>query len=175
MRLVFLHVPSHRPTLHAPANSFTFAVSTVPQARGTVRLVSDDPSAPPMIDPNYLADEADVRRLVDGIEVARTIAAAEPFAGWRGDEVLPGADVRHPAARREYLRWGVGPAHHPVGTCAMGTGPDAVVAPDLRVHGLDGLRVADASVMPRIVSVGPDPATMMIGEKAADLIRTTYF
>ncbi|WP_204292450.1 GMC family oxidoreductase [Micromonospora gifhornensis] len=175
MRLVFLHVPSHRPTLHALANSFTFAVSTVPQARGTVRLVSDDPSAPPMIDPNYLAVEADVRRLVDGIEVARTVAAAEPFAVWRGGEVLPGADVRHPAARREYLRWGVGPAHHPVGTCAMGTGPDAVVAPDLRVHGLDGLRVADASVMPRIVSVGPNPATMMIGEKAADLIRTTYF
>lgn len=174
MQLMFIHVPFHQPALQAPPNSFTFGVATVPEARGTVRLASGDPAVPPLIDPNYLGAEADIRRLVEGIEVARTIAATAPFDGWRGREVLPGGDVRDPAALREYLRWGTGTYYHPVGTCAMGTGPEAVVGPDLRVNGLDGLRVADASVMPRIVSVNTNPATIMIGEKAADMIRTTH-
>jgi choline dehydrogenase len=162
MQLMFIHLPFHPPALQAPANSFTLGIATVPEARGSVRLAGPDPSAAPLIDPNYLGAEADVRRLRDGIEVARQIAAAAPFDGWRGREVLPvDLDVR--ACTGTY--------YHPVGTCAMGSGPDAVVGPDLRVHGLDGLRVADASVMPTVVCVNTNAATIMIGEKAADLVR----
>ena len=174
MQLMFIHVPFHRPKLQAPPNSFTLGVTTVPDSRGTVRLASADPTVPPLIDPNYLAEESDAQRLIDGLEVARTIAAAAPFDGWRGREVLPGAGIRDRAGLREYLSRGTGTYYHPVGTCAMGTEADAVVGADLRVHGVDGLRVADASVMPRIVSVNTNPATIMIGEKAADLIRSSH-
>jgi choline dehydrogenase len=171
MQLMFIHVPFHPPHLVAPENSFTFGVATVPEARGSVRLASADPSAPPLIDPNYLGTESDIRRMVHGIEVARDIAATEPFAPWRAREVLPGPDVTDEAGLRAFLARGTGTYYHPVGSCAMGTGPDAVVDPDLKVHGVTGLRVADASVMPRIVCVNTNAATIMIGEKAADLIR----
>ncbi|GAA4730823.1 GMC family oxidoreductase [Phytohabitans rumicis] len=173
MQLMFIHVPFHPPALQAPENSFTLGVATVPDARGSVRLAGPDPRAAPLIDPNYLGTDSDVRRLVDGIAVAREIAAAEPFGPWRAREVLPGPDVTDEAGLRAYVARGTGTYYHPVGSCAMGTGPDAVVAPDLRVHGLDGLRVADASVMPKIVCVNTNAATIMIGEKAADLIRGT--
>ncbi|MCO8275558.1 GMC family oxidoreductase N-terminal domain-containing protein [Actinoplanes sp. TRM 88003] len=175
MQIMFIHVPFAPPALAVPPNSFTFGVATVPDSRGTVRLASADPGVAPLIDPNYLATESDRRRLVEGIEVARAIAAAGPFDGWRGAEVLPGADLRDPAELRQYLRRGTGTYYHPVGTCAMGVSAESVVDPELRVHGVDGLRVADASVMPRIVSVNTNPATIMIGEKAADLIRVKHF
>lgn len=171
MQLMFIHLPFHPPTLQAPENSFTFGVATVPEARGSIRIAGPDPQTPPLIDPNYLGAESDVRRLLHGIEVAREIAASEAFAPWRAREVLPGPDVTDEAGLREFIARGTGTYYHPVGTCAMGVGPEAVVAPDLRVHGLDGLRVADASVMPRLVCVNTNAATIMIGEKAADLIR----
>jgi choline dehydrogenase len=172
MQLMFIHVPFHPPHLAAPANSFTVAVATVPEARGSIRLAGADPATPPLIDPNYLGTESDMRRMMHGLTVAREIAAAAPFDPWRGREVLPGTDVTDEAALRAYLRHATSTYFHPVGSCAMGTGPDAVTDPeDLRVRGLTGLRVADASVMPRIVSVNTNPATIMIGEKAADLIR----
>ena len=167
MQLMFIHVPFHPPHLAAPENSFTFGVATVPEARGSIRLTGPDPSAPPLIDPNYLGTEADKRRMVHGVEVAREIAATAPFAPWLAREVLPGPS----GGLREFVARGSGTYYHPVGSCAMGTGPDAVVDPDLRVHGVTGLRVADASVMPRIVCVNTNAATIMIGEKAADLIR----
>jgi choline dehydrogenase len=171
MQLMFIHLPFHPPTLQAPENSFTLGVATVPEARGSVRLASSDPTAEPLIDPNYLGEESDVRRMLHGVEVARDIAAQAPFDGWRAREVLPGPDVQGEAGLREFVGRGTGTYYHPVGSCAMGTGPDAVVAPDLRVHGLDGLRVADASVMPRLVCVNTNAATIMIGERAADLVR----
>jgi choline dehydrogenase len=171
MQLMFIHVPFHPPALQAPENSFTLGVATVPDARGSVRLASADPATPPLIDPNYLGEESDVRRMLHGIDVAREIAAAAPFDGWRGREVLPGPEVRDEAGLREFLARGTGTYYHPVGSCAMGTGPDAVVTPELRVQGLQGLRVADASVMPRLVCVNTNAATIMIAEKAADLVR----
>jgi choline dehydrogenase len=167
MQLMFIHVPFHPPHLVAPENSFTFGVATVPEARGSIRLTGPDPATPPLIDPNYLGTESDKRRMVHGVEVAREIAATAPFAPWLAREVLPGPDE----GLREFVARGSGTYYHPVGSCAMGTGPDAVVDPDLRVHGVTGLRVADASVMPRIVCVNTNAATIMIGEKAADLIR----
>ncbi|CDO09238.1 glucose-methanol-choline oxidoreductase [Mycolicibacterium cosmeticum] len=171
MQLMFIHVPFHPPHLAAPPNSFTLAVATVPDARGSIRLAGPDPETPPLIDPNYLGVESDVRRMVHGIEVAREIAADEAFAPWRAREVLPGADAADEAALRGFLAHGTSTYYHPVGTCAMGIGPDAVVGPDLRVHGLTGVRVADASIMPRIMPVNTNAAAIMIGEKAAAMIR----
>jgi choline dehydrogenase len=173
MQLMFIHVPFHPPHLTAPPNSYTLAVATVPDARGSVRLAGPDPSTPPLIDPNYLGAESDIRRMVHGVRVAREIAASEPFAPWRGREVLPGPDATDEAALRDFVARGTGTYYHPVGTCAMGIGDDAVVGPDLRVYGSTGLRVADASIMPRLMPVNTNPAAIMIGEKAADLIRAS--
>ena len=171
MQLMFIHVPFHPATLASPPNSFTFGLTTVPDSRGSVRITSPDPAHPPVIDPAYLAERSDVDRLVAAIAVARELAATEAFAPWAGREVLPGPEVTSEADLRDFVARGTGTYFHPAGTCAMGTGPDAVVGPDLRVHGLDGLRVADASVMPTVVCVNTNAATVMIAEKAADLIR----
>lgn len=171
MQLMFIHVPFHPPHLAAPPNSFTFAVATVPDSRGSIRLAGPDPETPPLIDPNYLGMESDMRRMIHGLNVARDIAAGEPFAPWRAREVLPGPDVTDAVALRSYIARATSTYYHPVGSAAMGTGPDAVVGPDLRVHGLSGVRVADASVIPRIMPVNTNAAAIMIGEKAADLLR----
>ena len=171
MQLMFIHVPFHPPHLAAPPNSFTFGVAVVPQARGSIRLAGPDPGTPPLIDPNYLGEDSDVVRLAEGLRVARDIAHSGLFSPWRGREVLPGAAIGDEKALRSYLSSATSTYFHPAGSCAMGTGPDSVVDPELRVHGLNGLRIADASVMPRIVSVNTNAATIMIAEKAADLIR----
>jgi choline dehydrogenase len=171
MQLMFIHVPFHPPHLTAPANSFTIGVATVPTARGSLRLAGSDPRTPPLIDPNYLGTETDVRRMVHGVQVAREIANATAFEHWRAREILPGPDVESESGLRNYLAHATGTYYHPVGTCAMGVGPEAVVDAQLRVHGLSGLRVADASVMPRIVATNTNATTMMIAEKAAALIR----
>lgn len=171
MQLMFIHVPFHPPALTAPANSYTFGVATVPDSRGSIRLASADPAAAPLIDPNYLGTESDVRRMLDGITVARELAATAPFDAWRAREVLPGADISSESGLRAFLARGTGTYYHPVGSCAMGISDQAVVGPDLRVHGLDDLRVVDASVMPTVVCVNTNAATIMIAEKASDLIR----
>jgi choline dehydrogenase len=171
MQIMFIHVPFHPPHLEAPANSYTFGVACIPESRGSVTISSADPDVAPVIDPNYLGDERDVERVAAGIEVARTLAATGAFGDWQAREVLPGADVTSPEGLRNFARTGTGTYYHPVGTCAMGTGRDAVVDPELRVHGLANLRVVDASVMPRIVCVNTNVATIMIAEKAADLIK----
>ena len=171
MQLMFIHVPFHPQHLSAPPNSFTIAFATVPDARGSIRLAGPDPTMAPLIDPNYLGTESDMKRMLHGLSVAREIAATQAFAPWRGREVLPGPDATDEAALRAFIARATSTYYHPVGSCAMGTGPGAVVDPELRVHGLNGLRVADASAMPRIVSVNTNAATIMIGEKAADLIR----
>ncbi|MEV0275818.1 GMC family oxidoreductase N-terminal domain-containing protein [Streptomyces sp. NPDC050610] len=171
MQLMFMHVPLPPPTGPVPADGFTVAVSTVPASRGSVRLADADPGTPPLIDPAYLGTEADVRRMLHGIGMARRTVAQSPFAPWCEREVYPGPDVADERSLRAFLAEATGPYFHAAGTCAMGTGPDAVVTPELRVRGLAGLRVADASVMPTIVSVNTNAAAIMIGERAAELIR----
>ncbi len=171
MQLMFIHVPFHLPHLAAPANSFTLAVATVPEARGSIRLAGPDPTTAPLIDPNYLGAESDVARMIHGLQVAREIAASEPFTPWCAREVLPGPEATDETALRAFLARSTGTYFHPVGSCAMGIGCEAVVDPELRVHGLTGLRVADASIMPKVPSVNTNAATIMIGERAADLIR----
>jgi choline dehydrogenase-like flavoprotein len=167
LQFVFIDVPFHPPTLEGPGNGYTIAFSVMtPVSRGTLRLAGADPAKAPRIDPNYLAQQEDLRRMLIGFERAREIGAASALADWRGRQVLPGPEVVDGAAAREFVAGCTGPYFHLVGTCAIGQ----VVDPQLRVHGVDGLRVADASVMPSIVSANTNATTVMIAERAAALI-----
>lgn len=142
-----------------------------PRSRGSVRLASADPHVPPLIDPNYWADPYDREMALRGLDMAREIMRAPALRPYLRREVLPGDGVTDRAALFDYACRMAKTDHHPVGTCAMGTGPQAVVDPTLRLHGLTGLRVCDASIMPRIPSANTNAAAIMIGEKASDLIR----
>ena len=142
-----------------------------PESRGTIRLRSADSRVPPAIDPRYFSARADLDLMVAGVELAREICAAAPLARFRGDEVVPGPAVRGAEALRENIRQRSNTIFHPVGTCRMGTDDGAVVDAELRVRGLDGLRVVDGSIMPTIVGGNTHAPIVMIAEKAADLIR----
>jgi choline dehydrogenase len=144
-----------------------------PQSRGEIRLASADPFDDPAIDPNYLDEQADVDALVEGLRRAREIAQAEPFDDVRGEEVWPGADRTTDEELAEHVRETSHTVYHPVGTCRMGSGDDAVVDDDLRVHGVEGLRVVDASIMPTLTGGNTNAPTVAIAERAADLIRSS--
>jgi choline dehydrogenase len=141
-----------------------------PFSRGSVRLNGADPGAAPLIDPNYLADERDVERMVVALRRAREVGETKALSFWRDRELLPGSDVRNDAACGDYIRQAATTFYHPVGTCRIGGDDGAVVDPELRVHGIEGLRVADASVMPSIVSANTNATTLAIAERAAALI-----
>jgi choline dehydrogenase len=138
-----------------------------PKSRGRLTLRSRDPLAPPVIDPNFLSHEDDLRTLVAGVRAARAIARATAFDDVRGAEYHAGLEDGDQALVEKYIRDVVETLYHPVGTCAMGSDEMAVVDARLRVRGLENLRVADASVMPTIVAGNTNAATIMIGERAA--------
>lgn len=142
-----------------------------PKSSGEVRLASSDPATAPEIDPGYLRDAADLEHLVDGVKLSREIAATSPLASLLGAERTPGPGVTSDDELRAYVRATANTMFHPTGTCKMGPDDDdlAVVDATLRVHGIRGLRVADASIMPRIVGGNTNAPCIMIGEKAADL------
>ena len=141
-----------------------------PESSGHVRIVSADPGADPVIQPNYLAAEADRTVLLAAIRTARKLIASPAMAEHVEAETFPGPDTASDDELLAFARETGGSAFHLAGSCAMGGGDDAVVDSQLRVRGLDGLWVADASVMPTLVSANTYAATMMIGEKAADLM-----
>jgi len=141
-----------------------------PESRGSLRLASADPLAPPLIDANYLATPRDLEALVRGLKLARAVLAQPAFAPHGVEEMEPGAAVRSDEQIRDYIRRRAETVYHPVGTCKMGRDAMAVVDPRLRVHGLQGLRVADASVMPTLIGGNTNAPTTMIADKAADLI-----
>jgi choline dehydrogenase len=141
-----------------------------PQSRGVVRLRSADVYAAPEIRFNLLAADADRAALRRCVQIIRAWLGAKAAARLVGPEVMPGPGVRTDAELDAYVRQGAGISHHPAGTCAMGNSAGSVVDAQLRVHGLEGLRVADASVMPTIVGGNTNAPTMMIAEKAADMI-----
>ena len=141
-----------------------------PRSRGTVRLKSADPAEKPLLDPNYWADSYDKEMTIRGFKMAREIMQQEALKPFVLAERMPGPDVASEDAIAAYAARAAKTDHHPVGTCKMGKGGDAVVDPALRLRGIEGLRVADASVMPYIVSGNTNAATIMIAEKAADLI-----
>jgi len=147
------------------------AVLLQPESRGRITLRSPDPLAPPVIEPNYLATATDLRTLVEGVKLARRIAQTRAFTSYRGEEILPGHNAQTDEAIAEQIRQHAQTLYHPVGTCKMGSDPLAVVDEQLRVRGVEGLRVVDASVMPAIPRGHTNAPTIMIAEKAADLIK----
>ena len=142
-----------------------------PKSRGEVRALSADPAVKPHIDPHYLKDPADMRHLLDGIALCREIMAAAPIAEHLDGELEPGPAFFAEDNLRKELPNRICTVYHPVGTCKMGVDETAVVDPQLRVRGVEGLRVADASIMPSITGGNTNAPAMMIGERAAELIR----
>jgi choline dehydrogenase len=142
-----------------------------PESRGSVHLKSADPHAHPAILPNYLADASDREVVIAGLRFGRRIAATQPLAAFIDHETNPGAAAQSDEDLLAYARQQGTTIYHPVGTCAMGRQAGAVVDPELKVIGVEALRVVDASVMPRLVSGNTNAPTIMIAEKAADLIR----
>jgi choline dehydrogenase len=155
-----------------PFSGFTLSVSQLQvESRGSVRIRSADPREPPAIRYNYLATENDRRVMIEGLKLVRRIGAAPPLAGYVAAEEYPGARVKTDADWLEFLREAGDTVFHPTSTCRMGTDPRAAVDPQLRVRGLEALRVVDASVMPAVPSGNINAAVIAIAEKAAELVR----
>jgi choline dehydrogenase len=140
-----------------------------PRSRGTLRLASDDPTASPIIDFQYLADPGDLEVLAEGSELVREIMAGAAFGGSIKGETHPGAGLKGQALRDAMLNRATS-VYHGVGTCRMGVDELAVVGPDLKVRGIEGLRVCDASIMPSITGGNTNAPAIMIGERGADLV-----
>jgi choline dehydrogenase len=141
-----------------------------PQSRGEIRLASTDPLQPPVMDPNYLAADYDLKVLIAGLRQGRDILAAQAFKPWLGEERLPGPAVQSNAELEDFIRATAETEYHPVGTCKMGSDPMAVVDEKLRVRGIERLRVIDASIMPAIVSGNTNAPVIMIAEKGAEMM-----
>jgi choline dehydrogenase len=157
--------------LHAFSGFSASATQCRPRSRGSVRIASADPLQLPRIASNYLTDPHDIRVLVEGLKMLRDIYREPAFRGFLADgEYMPGDDVRTDAQLEAFARNKGGTVFHPVGTCRMGSDPRAVVDPELRVCGIDRLRVIDASVMPTMVSTNTNAAAIMIGEKGSALV-----
>jgi choline dehydrogenase len=168
LRLPFLRKVTAR---HNGHGFFANVYQLRPESRGRIAIRSADPFAEPVIEPNYLSSPADRRVLREGIKRLREIFAQPAFDEYRGPELAPGPGVRSDSQIEAWLAATAESVFHPVGTARMGVDPRSVVDGELRVRGLDGLRVADASVMPRMPSANTHAPTVMIAEKAADLIQ----
>jgi choline dehydrogenase-like flavoprotein len=144
-----------------------------PKSRGSVRLQSKDPLAAPLIDPAFLAEEEDLEAMVKGFRLTQKLMQAPSLRAW-ADKDMRTANADSDEAIRALLRAHTDTVYHPVGTCRMGRDAMAVVDPQLRVHGIRGLRIADASVMPTLIGGNTNAPTMMIGEKLADLLKTGH-
>jgi len=165
--LFFLHHGASNPEGHG---FVAFTILGRPRSVGRVELRSADPAAKPVIDPNFLDDERDLDGLVAGVRIVQDILGSAALNGYRGDPYPAAAMSRDDEEVRDYIRDYAQTLYHPVGTCAMGSGQMAVVDHELRVHGVDGLRVADASVMPYIVNANTNFPSIMIGERCAELM-----
>jgi choline dehydrogenase len=173
LQIVFQPARRNRGTFPLPLGH-GFALSTVslyPRSRGSIRLKDANPASAPLIDPALLGDPADLAPLMRGLKLSRELFASAPFARYRAVEVAPGPQVRTDDELAAYVRKASSTVHHPVSSCRMGVDELAVVDPQLRVRGLEGLRVVDASVFPSIVGGNTNAPVVMIAEKAADLMR----
>jgi len=168
---IHFSVPLYEPWMEGPPNAFTLLGAMVrPQSRGTISLSGPGVGDPLVIDPQILSAEADLVALEASLAQVRDMGTAPALTQWGARELYPGPGVTSSSDVRDYVRRTAISYHHQVGTCAMGAGPDAVVDPRLRVHGMQGLRVADASVMPAVTSGNTNAPSLMIGERAADFI-----
>jgi choline dehydrogenase len=171
LQLVFM--PVHRDLARRIPRLHGFGIQSVvlhPQSRGQVTLASADPLAAPAIDPGFLTAPADLQTLLRGVRLARRLLGSPAFAPLAAREILPGPQVHSDEALAEHVRAHCATTFHPVGTCRMGPDGQAVVDASLRVHGIEGLRVADASVMPSVPGGNTHAPAVMIGEKASDMI-----
>ncbi|WP_166346570.1 GMC family oxidoreductase [Phytoactinopolyspora limicola] len=170
---IHFSVPMYESWMSGPDHGFSLMAGMVtPRSRGSVRLAGPDPAAPPLIDLNALAEEDDVTSLVASVRQCRALGRTSALAGeWGAYELYPGPDVvDDDHAVRDYVRRTAITYHHQVGTCKMGVDEFAVVDPALAVHGMTGLRVADASVMPRVTTGNTNAPAVLIGEQAASFI-----
>ena len=170
----FILLPAHRVPEGRTGFGHGYGLVTVllrPKSRGEVLLASADPDAAPRIEAQFLSHPDDLELMLRGLKLSRRLLAAPAWDKVRGPEFRPGAGVQSDDALRDYIRNTVGTVFHPVGTCRMGRDGDAVVDSELRVRGVDGLRVVDASVMPTLIGGNTNAPTIMIAEKAADMIR----
>ncbi|WP_439153761.1 GMC family oxidoreductase [Yoonia sp.] len=159
-----------------PFSAFTMSVCQLrPESRGEIRLDGNDPRKYPKIVPRYLSTETDCQTIVEGVKIARRIARYAPLSSKISEEFRPNPalDLEDDAGTLDWARSNSVSIYHPTGTCKMGSGQDAVVDAQLRVHGIAGLRVADCSIMPEIVSGNTNAPAIMIGEKVSDLINDT--
>lgn len=155
-----------------PFSSFTISVCLLrPTSRGRVEIGSSDPFALPKVHPNYLDTEYDRSAMIEGFKIGRTLLAKPSLAKYMAEELMPGPACQSDAQILDHVRAIGGTVHHPVGTCGMGKDNQAVVDAHLRVHGVGGLRVADGSIMPCLMSGNTNAPIVMIAEKASDLIR----
>jgi choline dehydrogenase len=145
-------------------------VHLAPEGRGTVRLASPDPFAAPAITFGFLASDYDMRAMLAGIRLARRLAEQPALKAFATGELVPGEAFTSDADMERFVRETGSTNHHPSSSCAMGIGSNSVVDPQLRVHGVAGLRVADASIMPSVVAGNTNAPSIMIGEKAAAMI-----
>jgi choline dehydrogenase len=153
-------------------HAFTLGPTAIrPFSRGRLKLRSSNPLDAPAILANYFADNRDMDVMLHGVKLARRIAAAAAFNPFRGVEMLPGPEAQDDDSLRKHIKTYAATLYHPVGTCRMGNDRSSVVDSELRVHGVEGLRVADASIMPTVIGGNTNAPTIMIAEKAADLIR----
>ncbi len=157
--------------LHKFSGFTMIAYQLRPESRGEIRLKSANPADPPAMIPNYLSDPVDQQTIVDGLKLCRQLLAHPSLAQFVAEEFQPGPAVQTDAELLGYARQRGGTVYHPTSTCKMGVDMMAVVDPQLRVVGIEGLRVADASVMPTVISGNTNAATIMIGEKLADIVR----
>lgn len=175
LQIGFVHVPFNIIVGQGHPNSISILPGVVrPMSRGWIRLASGNPMDKPLVNPNYLSAESDLDRLVQGTKIAREIFGTKAFSSWVGEELMPGPDARSDDQLRAATRRNADSYHHQVGSCKMGLDSMAVVDPQLRVHGVEGLRVVDASVMPVVPSGNCHAGIVMIGEKASDLIKATH-
>ncbi len=174
MPLSFIRDPVRKTVVQNPDAAMMLGMNVCrPHSRGHVHIRSSQADDTPEIVTNFLADERDVKATIAGLRLCREVIAQPALDDIRGDETAPGEKAQSDEALIAYIRAAGASAYHPVGSCRMGTDPlTSVVDGTLRVHGLEGLRVVDASVMPRLVSANTHAPTVMIAEKAADIIRT---
>jgi choline dehydrogenase len=175
--ILFCDIPLFPPGTEGHAEpGYTIEFSMLrPYSRGSVRLVTKDPTAAPLIDPAFLTDERDAVGMLNAMRLARRLGQTTAMAKWRKEELLPGPDVSTEAELRAFLRRSLGTYWHPAGTCAMGSAPTAVVDLDLKVNGVEGLRVVDASVMPSVPGANLNATVLAIAERAAEIICRSPF